>query len=60
MYSYPNMIPSNARAVERIVQAVAPYPFDHIYGGWWDSVVARDANSALRRSAQRYVIAISP
>jgi len=34
MYSYPNMIPLNARAVERIVQAVEPFAFDRIYGGW--------------------------
>jgi glyoxylase-like metal-dependent hydrolase (beta-lactamase superfamily II) len=60
MYSYPNMIPLNARAVDRIVQAVEPYPFDRIYGGWWDSIVAGDARAAVRRSAERYIQAISP
>jgi len=60
MFSYPNMIPLNARAVEHIVQAVEPFPFDRIYGGWWDSIVASDAKSAVRRSAERYIRAISP
>jgi glyoxylase-like metal-dependent hydrolase (beta-lactamase superfamily II) len=60
MYSYPNMIPLNARTVEHIIQAVEPYPFDRIYGGWWDFIVASDAKSAVRRSAERYINAISP
>ena len=58
MYSYPNMIPLNKRAVERIVQAVESYEFEHIYGGWWDTRVV-DAKSALKRSAERYIRAIS-
>jgi len=60
MYSYPNMIPLNARAVERIVQAVEPFEFDRIYGGWWDYVMETDAKSAVKRSAERYIKAISP
>ena len=59
MYSYPNLIPLNARSVERIVQAVEPFEFDRIYGGWWDYLVASDAKSALKRSAERYIKAIS-
>jgi len=58
MYSYPNMIPLNSRAVERIVQAVEPFAFDRIYGGWWDYLVAPDAKSAVKRSAERYIKAI--
>lgn len=57
MYSYPNMIPLNKRAVERIVNAVEPYEFDRIYGGWWDTHVV-DARNALKRSAERYIKAI--
>jgi hypothetical protein len=53
------MIPLNERSVERIVQAVEPFDFDRIYGGWWDYHVAQDAKSALKRSAQRYIKAIS-
>ena len=58
MYSYPNMIPLNKRAVERIVHAVEPFDFELIYGGWWDYLV-HDAKSAVKRSAERYIKAIS-
>src|SRR5215216_2458083 len=58
MYSYPNMIPLNKHAVEGIVRAVEPYAFERIYGGWWDMHV-QDAKSALKRSAERYIRAIS-
>ncbi|HWA18240.1 MAG TPA: MBL fold metallo-hydrolase [Devosia sp.] len=58
MYSYPNLIPLNARAVERIVKSVRAYPFDRIYAGWWDRVLDRNAKSALQRSAERYIAAI--
>jgi hypothetical protein len=59
MYSYPNMIPLNAKAVQHIVNAVEPYAFDRIYGGWWDSIVKSDAKASVRRSAERYIKAIS-
>lgn len=59
MYSYPNMIPLPASAVRRIVKAVEPFPFDRIYGAWWDRVVAADAKNAVRRSAERYIFAIT-
>jgi hypothetical protein len=58
MYSYPNMIPLNAKTVEHIVEAVEPYDFDRIYGGWWDLIVRDDAKAAMKRSAERYVRAI--
>ena len=58
MYSYPNLIPMNARGVERIVKAVKPFAFDRIYGGWWDRVVETDAKAAVQRSAERYIAAI--
>ena len=44
--------------LERIVNAVEPFDFDLIYGGWWDYLVL-DAKSALKRSAERYIKAIS-
>ncbi len=59
MYSYPNMIPLNARTVQHIVDAVEPLAFDRIYGGWWDLIVATDAKAAVKRSAERYIKAIS-
>ena len=58
MYSYPNMIPLNARAVEHIVESIEPYAFDRLYGGWWDSIVRSDAKAAAKRSAERYIRAI--
>lgn len=60
MYSYPNLIPLPATAVQRIVDAVAPYDFDRIYGAWWDRVVAEDAKAAVARSAARYIEALAP
>ena len=58
MYSYPNMIPLNKRAIERIVKALEPFDFERLYGGWWDFHVA-DAKVAVKRSAERYIRAIS-
>jgi glyoxylase-like metal-dependent hydrolase (beta-lactamase superfamily II) len=58
MYSYPNLIPLNARAVERIVKAVKPFAYDRIYSGWWDRVLATDAKASVQRSAERYLAAI--
>jgi len=58
MYSYPNMIPLNAPTVQHIVDAVEPFAFDRIYGGWWDLIVKNDAKAAVKRSAERYINAI--
>lgn len=59
MYSYPNAIPLNATAVNRIVDAVEPYAFDRIYSSWPNRVVARDGRAAVIRSRDRYLRAIS-
>lgn len=58
MYSFPNYIPLPAHEVRRIVSAVEPYPYDRIYGAWWDRVVYEDAQMAVARSAERYVQAL--
>jgi hypothetical protein len=55
MRSYPNQIPLPAERVRGIVAAVQPYHFDRIYGGWWDSVVERDGQQTVVRSADRYI-----
>ncbi len=60
MYSYPNMIPLNSEKITRIVNAIEPYAFEKIYGGWWHSIVASDAKNAVKRSATRYLKAIAP
>ena len=59
MYSYPNLIPLNAKTVAHIVKSVEPYAFDRLYGGWWDSIVKREAKAAVKLSAERYIRAIS-
>ena len=59
MYSYPMLIPLPALAVERIAAALEPWEFDRIYGGWWDSAVRTDAKNVVRRSAERYVRAVT-
>jgi glyoxylase-like metal-dependent hydrolase (beta-lactamase superfamily II) len=59
MYSFPNYIPLNARAVQAIARAVAPLAFDRIYGAWWGRNIGADAKSAFDRSVRRYLAAIS-
>jgi glyoxylase-like metal-dependent hydrolase (beta-lactamase superfamily II) len=58
MYSYPNYIPLNARAVRRIVAAVEPYAFDRVYGAFPGMTVREDGERAVARSADRYLRAI--
>jgi glyoxylase-like metal-dependent hydrolase (beta-lactamase superfamily II) len=58
MYSYPNLIPLPAGAVEGIARALEPYEFDTIYGAWWGRIVRGDGKGIVRRSAERYVRAL--
>jgi hypothetical protein len=58
MYSYPNLIPLPAAAVEGIRAALAPFAFETIYGAWWGTVIP-DGKGAVERSAERYVRAVS-
>jgi hypothetical protein len=44
--------------VRAIADAVAPYAFDSIHGGWWDRVVEREGSEVVRRSAERYARAV--
>ncbi len=55
MNSYPNLIPLSASEVRGIVEAVEPYEYDRIYGGWWGRVVKSGAKDAVRLSAERYI-----
>jgi glyoxylase-like metal-dependent hydrolase (beta-lactamase superfamily II) len=59
MYSYPNLIPLPPSKVEKIAEALAPFPFDTIHGAWWDRVVAAEGSTIVRRSADRYVRAVT-
>ena len=55
MTSYPNLIPMSAEKVRGILDAIAPYDFDRIYGGWWGRNVMSGGAKAVSRSAERYV-----
>ena len=59
MRSYPNLIPLGPAAISHIVDAIEPFSFDQIYGGWWQANVLADAKAAVALSAQRYLRAIS-
>ncbi len=58
MYSYPNLIPLDAVAVGRIVEALEPFEFEQIYGGWTGKNVLESGKHAVRYSARRYLRAI--
>ena len=55
MRSYPNQIPLPESMVRAIVDAIRPYEFDRLYGGWWFATVPTDAKAAVERSAERYI-----
>lgn len=59
MYSYPNLIPLPARKVRDIGDRLEPYPFERVYGAWWDRVCRRDGKARFRASVERYIAAIS-
>lgn len=59
MYSYPNLIPLSVETVRRLVDAVEPYQFDRIYGGWWGRDVVWGGKDAVRRSLERYIHFVS-
>jgi glyoxylase-like metal-dependent hydrolase (beta-lactamase superfamily II) len=60
MYSYPNLIPLPARAVQAVAEAVRPFAYDRIYGAWWERVIESNAQAILLESVARYVSAIAP
>ncbi|MGZ4166459.1 MAG: MBL fold metallo-hydrolase [Solirubrobacteraceae bacterium] len=55
VYSAPVRLPLAEPGVRGILDALAPYDFDRIYGGWWSPVVRRDGRRILERSAARYI-----
>jgi glyoxylase-like metal-dependent hydrolase (beta-lactamase superfamily II) len=55
MYNYPNSIPLGPQAITRILAALAPYPFDRLYGSWPGAVVAETATAAVQRFAARFL-----
>ena len=59
MRSYPNYIPLPAEDVQGIVDAVSPYAFDRVYGGWWQNDIRSGGKNAVERSSERYMQRIS-
>ena len=59
MRSYPNFIPLSAREVEHIGAAMAPFPFDVLYGHYFDRVIASGAKQVLEQSIARYIAALN-
>ena len=55
MYSYPNLIPLPASAIERIRSVLRPYRFERIYGAWNGRVVMVEGSDTIERSAERYL-----
>jgi glyoxylase-like metal-dependent hydrolase (beta-lactamase superfamily II) len=54
MYSYPNSIPLDPATVRRMVDLIAPYPFERVHDAFDKHVVA-DGTAAVERSADRYI-----
>lgn len=59
MYSYPNFIPLNARAVRAIGGALQPFPFSRLYAAFPGRELRSNAKEIVVRSAERYLRAIS-
>jgi glyoxylase-like metal-dependent hydrolase (beta-lactamase superfamily II) len=59
MYSYPNLIPLPPTAIRRIAARLAPLEFDRLYGAFDGQFIAAGAKEAVKRSAARYLQAIS-
>ena len=55
VWSAPNRLPLSQVAVRAVWEAVRPYQFDRIYGGWWTPVIRSDAKNIVQRSALRYI-----
>ena len=55
VWSAPNRLPLSADAIRTVVEAVRPYRFDRIYGGWWVPVLRSGAWETVRTSALRYI-----
>lgn len=59
MYSYPNYIPLSRVAIQGIVAALKPYPFERLHAAFPGRFLAKSAKEIVMRSAERYLSAIS-
>jgi hypothetical protein len=58
MRSYPNLIPLDATSVRHIAAVLEAWPFDPVYGSWWDRIIPSGGKAALALSVNRYLAAI--
>ncbi|MBP2449103.1 MBL fold metallo-hydrolase [Rhizobium leguminosarum] len=58
MRSFPNLLPLSSRAVNWIGEAVRPFRFEAIYGGFSGRTIKQDGSRVVERSVLRYVHAI--
>ena len=58
MHSFPNYIPLDAGAVQRIAELMAPYRFETIFGAFARRNVRADGRAVFERSVARYLKAI--
>ncbi len=59
MRSYVNFVPLGAKAINGILAAIEGFPFDRLYGYWPGFNVIGEADTCVRRSAERHLAAIS-
>jgi glyoxylase-like metal-dependent hydrolase (beta-lactamase superfamily II) len=59
MRSYPNLIPLDAVTVQHIADALAEWPYETIYGGWWERVIATNAKQIMAESVRQYIDAVT-
>lgn len=60
MYSYPNMIPLNAKAVRQIATSISSLEFEALYGAFPGRTIRHGARAAVDRSVERYLRAVGP
>ena len=59
MRSYPNFIPLSTRGVQAVAASLNPFPFDTMYGHYFDRVIPTGAKKILQVSVDRYVSALN-
>ncbi len=59
MRSYPDLIPLDATSVQHIADVLDRWPFDPIYGAWWERIIATGGKAALAYSVRRYIEGVS-
>ena len=59
MRSYPNFIPLSTRGVQAIAASLNPFPFDTMYGHYFDRIIPTGAKKTLQVSVDRYISALN-